>query len=61
MFLTHHSHFLEDLGVYIETDDLVLVYLEELLGEGDARDDGHIGDLVTLLGQKERGRRLGRP
>src|SRR3990172_4350246 len=61
MFLTHHPHFLEDLRVYIETDDLVLVDLKELLGQGDARNNRDIGDLVALLGQEKRGRALGCP
>ena len=31
MFLAHLPHFLEDLGVYVEADDLVLVDFKELL------------------------------
>src|SRR5574341_638606 len=61
MFLTHPSYFLEDLGIDIETNDPVLVDFEELFGQGDARNDGDIGDLVALLREVEGGRRLGRP
>ena len=39
----------------------MLVDFEKLFRQGNARNDRDIGDLVALLGQKERGRRLGRP
>ena len=56
IFLAHLPHLLEDLWVNGEADDLVLVYFKELLGQGDSRDDGNIGDLEALLGQVKRGR-----
>src|SRR6266508_2515724 len=61
IFLTHHSDFLEDLGINGETDDLVLVDLEELFRQGYPRNNRDIGDLVSLLGKVKRGRGLGCP
>ena len=61
LFLAHPPDFLKDLGIYYQTDDLLLIDFEKLFGQGDARNDRDIGDLVALLGQKDRGRGLGRP
>jgi len=51
IFLTHLPDFLEDLGVYIETDYFVLVDFEELFRQWDSRNNGNICDLVALLGK----------
>ena len=61
LFLAHPPDFLKDLGIDYQTDDLLLIDFEKLFGQGDARNDRDIGDLVALLGQKDRGRGLGRP
>jgi hypothetical protein len=61
LFLAHPPDFLKDLGIDYQTDDLLLIDFEKLFGQGDARDDRDIGDLVALLGQKDRGGGLGRP
>lgn len=59
ILLAHPSDLLEDFGVDVEADDLVLINLIELLRQVDARNNGYVGDFVPLLRQEEGGRRFG--
>lgn len=61
LVLAHPPDFLKDLGIDYQTDDLLLIDFEKLLGQRDTRNDWDIGDLVALLSQKDRGRGLRSP
>jgi len=55
------SYFLQYVGIHDETGDLVLINREYLIGQGDFRDNGYVGDLEALLREEKRSWCLGGP